>query len=212
MEPLTASSLSKQRLIIAAITLFAERGIDAVSLRMINREAGARNNSALHYHFGNKIGLVEAVVEFIQNWFEEVRETRLAAVEAAGDKAGVRDVLEAFISPYVSLLENESWGYNAVRFIARMELEGGPDIHAILNRFGRNSIDRIRKVLVKKLPDIPRKLLMQRLNFCIVSTIQGMADYKDLENSYLGDMSCSLQTLAKIYLDYNTAGLSAPVK
>ena len=211
MEPLNASEYSKRRLILAALALFAEKGIDAVSLRMINREAGARNNSALHYHFGSKVGLVEAVVGFIQNWFEEVREQSLAAVEAAGDQAEVRDILEAFISPYLQLLDSEEWGYHAVRFLARMELEGGADTHAILNRFSSTAMFRLKTPLINKLSHIPPKVVMQRLNFCIISVIHGMADYKDLENSYVGDMSCSLQELGKLYLDYNTAGLSAPI-
>jgi len=41
----------------AAERLFAERGIDAVSLRTINAEAGY-SVAALHYHFGTRDGLV----------------------------------------------------------------------------------------------------------------------------------------------------------
>jgi len=212
MEALSPSDYSKQRLMLAAIKLFAEQGIDGVSLRMINREAGAKNNSALHYHFGSKLGLVEAVVEFIQDWFEEAREDALSAVEAKGDDLQVRDILEAFIAPYLQLVENESWGYHAVRFLARMELEGGPAIHATLNRFATNSLTRFKKLLSKALPEVPRKLLMQRWNFCITSIIHGIADYKSLKNSYMGDVSCSLQKLGALYVDYNAAGLAAPVK
>lgn len=212
MEILSPSDFSKQRLILAAIKLFAEQSIDGVSLRMINREAGAKNNSALHYHFGNKLGLVEAVVEFIQDWFEGAREESLSAVEAKGDDLQVRDILEAFIEPYLQLIENETWGYHAVRFLARMELEGGPDIHLILNRFAAKAMTRFKKSLARALPEVPRKLLIQRWNFCITSIIHGIADYKSLENSYMGDVSCSLQKLGALYVDYNAAGLAAPVK
>ena len=212
MEALSASDQSKQRLILAAIKLFAEQGIDGVSLRMINREAGAKNNSALHYHFGNKSGLVEAVVEYIQDWFEEAREKALADVEGAGPVVAVRDILQAFISPYLQLVENETWGYHAVRFLARMETEGGEHVRSILNRFATKTMARFKKLLAKALPKIPRKLLMQRWNYCVSSIIQGIADYKNLKNSYLGDMSCSLKKLGALYLDYNVAGLSAPVE
>src|ERR687892_231101 len=43
-----------ERLIAAAESLFATHGIDGVSLREINRAAGARNASALQYHFGDR--------------------------------------------------------------------------------------------------------------------------------------------------------------
>ncbi len=211
MEAISASDHSKQRLILAAIKLFAEQGIDGVSLRMINREAGAKNNSALHYHFGSKLGLVEAVVEYIQAWFEEAREKALAAVEAAGEEVAVRDILEAFITPYLQLVENETWGYHAVRFLARMETEGGADIRSILNRFAARTMSRFKKLLLKALPQIPRRLLMQRWNYCVSSIMRGIADYRSLSNSYIGDMSCSLKKLGDLYLDYNAAGLAAPV-
>ncbi|NIB43591.1 TetR/AcrR family transcriptional regulator [Pseudomaricurvus alkylphenolicus] len=211
MQTLSASDLSKQRLILAALKLFAEQGIDAVSLRMINREAGAKNNSALHYHFGSKTGLVEAVVEFVQDWFEEAREEALKSVEGQ-KKPKVRDILRALVTPYLKLLKEEAWGYHAVRFIARMEMEGGPEIHDILNRFASKAMKRFTKLFSTALPDVPRKLLKQRLNFCITSIIKGMADYKSLKNSYMGDVSCSLDKLGEMYIEYNAAGLAASVK
>jgi AcrR family transcriptional regulator len=50
-------------LLDAAARLFAERGIDAVSVREINAAAGQRNNTALHYHFGDRAGLLRALIE-----------------------------------------------------------------------------------------------------------------------------------------------------
>ena len=48
-------------LIETAERLFAERGIDNVSLREINRAAGQKNVAALHYHFGTRESLLEAM-------------------------------------------------------------------------------------------------------------------------------------------------------
>jgi AcrR family transcriptional regulator len=56
-----ASEVADQ-LIRAAERLFAERGSDAVSLREINAAAGATNASAVQYHFGDRRGLVAAVL------------------------------------------------------------------------------------------------------------------------------------------------------
>ncbi|NIB44979.1 TetR family transcriptional regulator [Pseudomaricurvus alkylphenolicus] len=210
MAALSPSELSKQRLILAALKLFAEQGIDAVSLRMINRAAGAKNNSALHYHFGSKIGLVEAVVAFFQEWFELAREESFLAIEAQKNPS-VREIVDAFLAPYLKLLKEEEWGYHAVRFIARMEMEGGAEIRDILHRFADRAMKRFSKLLMTALPHVPPRQLKQRWNFCVTSIIQGMADYKNLENSYMGDVSCGLDRLGETYLDYNAAGLQAPV-
>ena len=50
-------------LIETAERLFAEKGIDNVSLREINRAAGQKNVAALHYHFGTRESLLEALFE-----------------------------------------------------------------------------------------------------------------------------------------------------
>ena len=49
-------------LIAAAERLFAARGIDGVSLREINREAQQRNTTSLQYHFGDREGLLRAIM------------------------------------------------------------------------------------------------------------------------------------------------------
>ena len=53
---------TRERLIRAAEKLFAERGVSGVSLREINREAGAKNAVAVQYHFGDRDGLLRAVL------------------------------------------------------------------------------------------------------------------------------------------------------
>jgi len=52
----------RQILLRTAEELFASRGIDAVSLNEINKTAGQRNTSALHYHFGSKEKLIDAII------------------------------------------------------------------------------------------------------------------------------------------------------
>src|SRR4029453_4911592 len=55
--------VTRQRLLDAAVLLFAERGVRGASLREINEAAGQRNTNALHYHFGDRDGLVRAIAE-----------------------------------------------------------------------------------------------------------------------------------------------------
>jgi AcrR family transcriptional regulator len=53
--------LTRARLVEAAEQLFAERGVDSVSIREVNRHAGLAP-SAVHYHFGSKEALLSAVI------------------------------------------------------------------------------------------------------------------------------------------------------
>ena len=56
------SEETRAQLISAGERLFAERGIEVVSMREITRAAGQRNATALQYHFGDRRGLVRAIL------------------------------------------------------------------------------------------------------------------------------------------------------
>ncbi len=75
---------TRARLIDAAERLFADRGIDSVSLREITRASGARNSIALQYHFTYRDGLVEAIVAKHLPVIEAGRHALLDQYEAAG--------------------------------------------------------------------------------------------------------------------------------
>src|SRR5438093_8463511 len=63
----TASASAQQDtrtlLLRAAAHLFARHGIDAVRIHDINSLAGQRNESSIHYYFGGRWQLVEAILE-----------------------------------------------------------------------------------------------------------------------------------------------------
>ena len=53
---------TKEALLGTAERLYAQRGLDAVSMREITREAGQKNSTALQYHFSSKEALVSAIM------------------------------------------------------------------------------------------------------------------------------------------------------
>src|SRR5689334_16334330 len=89
---------SREALILAAERLVAERGAK-VPLREIAVEAGQRNNSAVHYHFGSREGLLHAVVERRNTALEE----RRLALLAERDVVEIRDLLEVLVSPMLTV-------------------------------------------------------------------------------------------------------------
>ena len=58
----TRGDAARARLLDVAERLFAERGIDAVSLNSIAREANQLNASVMQYHFASKMGVIEAIL------------------------------------------------------------------------------------------------------------------------------------------------------
>jgi AcrR family transcriptional regulator len=59
---------TRARLIAAATTVFAERGVEGASVDAIAEEAG-RTSGALYAHFGSKEGLL---IELLESWRNEV--------------------------------------------------------------------------------------------------------------------------------------------
>lgn len=57
------SARTRERFIEAAQRLYAQRSIDSVSLNEITVAAGQKNRNALQYHFGNRDGLLQAIID-----------------------------------------------------------------------------------------------------------------------------------------------------
>jgi AcrR family transcriptional regulator len=111
------SGTTSDRLVRAAERLFAERGIDAVSLREINRVAGAKNASALQYHFGDRNGLLRAVLAKHQGAVEDRRHAMLDAYEAAG-QADLRALAGALVRPLAAKLADDDGGPAYLQIVA----------------------------------------------------------------------------------------------
>ncbi|HET7721128.1 MAG TPA: helix-turn-helix domain-containing protein, partial [Acidimicrobiales bacterium] len=107
------------RLLRAAERLFAERGVDAVSLREITRESGARNAIALQYHFTDRAGVVAAIAAKHEPGIEAARRALLDEYEAGPD-AGVelRPLAAALVRPLAAKLSDPDGGPEYLRIQA----------------------------------------------------------------------------------------------
>lgn len=86
-----------QRLVLAAERLFAERGVDAVSLRAVMAAAGT-NVASVHYHFGSKDALIEALIRQRSDAVAARRTVLLDEMEQTG-AVTARGLAEAFVVP-----------------------------------------------------------------------------------------------------------------
>lgn len=99
----TAGQETRQRLIQTAERLFATEGVNGVSLREIVRASGARNVTALQYHFGDRRGLLRAVLERHHRDVETARHALLDTYEA-GEQGGVHSLSAALVRPLAAKL------------------------------------------------------------------------------------------------------------
>ena len=96
-KPLIVAISIKGRLLSAALRLFAEHGINDVSMRTISAKAGSKNTGASQYHFGDKLGLIEGLLGQISERVWLPAEQRLQ--EAVLSDADLREILVRGIWP-----------------------------------------------------------------------------------------------------------------
>ncbi|MEO5724775.1 MAG: helix-turn-helix domain-containing protein [Ilumatobacteraceae bacterium] len=104
-------------LIRAAEDLFAERGSDAVSLREIVMAAGVANSSAVQYHFGDRRGLIRAVLAKHDPAIHAARHRLLDDYESAAVD-DVRTLAAALVKPLVAELGNADGGIGYLQLLA----------------------------------------------------------------------------------------------
>jgi len=79
--------------------LFARHGVARVTARQVHEAAGARNESALHYHFGNIEGLVAEIIRVHVEAVEVRRAPLVDAIGAAGQTGDLRALVRALAVP-----------------------------------------------------------------------------------------------------------------
>ena len=136
-------------LIRAAERLFAERGSDGVSLREINSEAGASNASAVQYHFGDRRGLVRAVLAKHEVDIERRRHALLDAYEAQ-ESPDVRSLAAALVDPLAAELSTEG-GVGYLQLVSDLYNRPNPTFDPDALEDGRQSFQRWRRLAVPQL-------------------------------------------------------------
>ena len=111
-------SSGRDALVNSARRLFAEQGIEAVSLREVARAAGHRNTNAVQYHFGDRHTLLVAVVEPFEH---DVGERRAALVDmlATEPVPSMRSIAGALVRPSAAMLETHD-GRDHLRIVAEL--------------------------------------------------------------------------------------------
>ncbi len=135
--PRQSAAADADRLLDTAVTLFARHGIAATTLRRVAQSAGV-SPAMLHYHFGDKDGLVAAAIA--QRILPAVEGLR-GAVTAAGENP--RAIVQGFLAAALQLGQSHPWLPGL--WVREVLCEGGA----------------LRELLVGRVADILPKALAQ---------------------------------------------------
>ncbi len=170
---------TRSRILDAAERLFVERGIDAVSLREIVRAAGQRNASALHYHFGSRDGVLEALIDLRMPAMNARRLALMTPVMTGKRKPTPRQLAEALVLPLAETIEPGAAHGNWVRLAAQIYANDSIGFAEIFRR--KNYDEGLRQVgiaLRMAHPGIPPLLLDQRNMLAVRQAVHALADWQ----------------------------------
>ncbi len=199
---------TRERLLLTALHLYAAEGLHAVSLRRISTEAGSRNSAAMHYHFQNKLGVVQALVKLIAR---ELRHIATALRAEHAPKRLLRSACRDTLRPLVLLPARQPWGSDAVQFLSRLVSENDADIAEMVNAMFAPFWQRVDQALEAQVPELPAPVRRLRLMFMTTNVLHGVAEVGWLSHTPLGDLSdFDEDTLVDHLVDYMIGGLQAP--
>ena len=180
------SQATRARLIRTAEQLFAERGVDAVSLNEISRIAGQRHSNVCQYHFGDRDGLIQAIIDKHVPGIVAAREAMFAALK---DDDGLGPMVRAFVRPVADKLRDPDGGAAFIRFSVQMIaanvllLEGkGP------YRFTVPGIEDLNRRLTHAVrgQNLPEAVRRERLTVASIMLFQGLAVYSTVRQAQGG--------------------------
>ncbi|WP_179402085.1 TetR/AcrR family transcriptional regulator [Burkholderia guangdongensis] len=153
---------TRTRLKEEAQRLFAQRGVDGVSVQDIISAAGQRNSASLRYYFGNKLELARELVVEGARLIDEERQARVDALEA-GHAVTLRAVLEALVFPVLSLADRTGQA-TYIRMISNLQLNNRAFLRDALENKWNVGYQRCLAHIRALLPEIPPRILDHRLS------------------------------------------------
>jgi len=181
------SVATRAKLIAVAERLFAEKGVEGVSLAEINRVARQRHSNACHYHFGSKDGLIQAILDKHVPTISANRNAMFDTMEVAGGDS-LADIVRAFVRPVAAKLFDPNGGKDFIRFNAQLVAR-----HTLASRghgppYSLPQTDRLNRKLRAAMASrsLPEGLIEGRLMMAAIMLFHGLADYSRLRDAAPG--------------------------
>jgi AcrR family transcriptional regulator len=202
---------TRTRILDAAERLFAENGLEAVSVRAILAEAGV-NVALANYHFGSREGLIEELLRDRLAPLDEERSRSLDDVEARREDARLEDVLRAFYLPMFRWMSERP---ASARLLARVAVSSNPRIREIHKSLQRDVLRRLAGAMEQKLPAaVTPAQRVTRFYFAVGIGIVTLLSWTDLVQSIRReggpDAVPGAETVLRQIVAMVAAGLRAP--
>lgn len=206
-----AGADTRVALILAAERLIAENGIDGVSLRQINAEAGQRNLSAAHYHFGSKDALIRSIYEYRLGSVNRRRQAMLDAIHADGLAEDMRSVVATIVRPIVDEIEGSDGGSFYIRFLAQAIGHPQGSTRRYFDSAVTEATSEAYELIARARPDISDRILGQRFGLIWEMIIHSLADRERYRVEHESKANGASDAFVNNLIDVVAGALMAPV-
>ena len=201
---------TREKLIDAAERLFARDGFEGASLREIMRDADA-NPAAVHYHFGGRDGLLEAVLDRV---VLPITDQRLAAFDRLRSRQpegplAVRDLVDAFLrADFDAIAALQRRGAGRAALVGRAYGQPSETVARIIDRQFEPVGAVYLPAFVEALAPLDAETVRWRVRWCAVGIIVALFSHADDADGPVDptDPEASLRRA----VDFVTGGLLVP--
>lgn len=203
------ASATRERLIEAGTRLFAEQGIDAVRVREINDLAGQRNASALHYHFGSREGLLQAILAEHREPMERHRIAMLDDLERQGRTRDLRAIVATMVLPLTAELATGK-GRAYLRILPQYIGRYSPSFSNLTSAYGPDGIRRTVALALACLDGVPDDERATRVDLTMEYVTYAVAR-RAREIDEGSPLRLPEERFVEVVLDLAVGGLATPV-
>jgi AcrR family transcriptional regulator len=210
MSPSAAPATTRERLLRAAETLFAQKGIAYTPAREIVRAAGQRNESALQYHFGGLEGLIDALwaERGVQvNVEREAMTAGLLTARGDGVKPDARQLCALGLLPAVRLARRDPQFHEFLKVVGQLAFTPREQLAQASRRYELSSVTSLVHAIRGAL-DVPAALLDRRLDLMSRFAMIALSQRARAGESFEG---ADAELWVESVLDAMTAILAGPV-
>jgi AcrR family transcriptional regulator len=157
---------SREKLVVSAERLFADRGFDGVSVRDIAKAAGV-NSALVGYYFRGKEGLLSEVYTRHCEPLKRERARLLEEYSKAAKGPTLEQVIEAFIRPSLEVTTDKHGRTDFTRLRAVLSAENSALLEKLVAENFVQSSGMFVDALCKCLPELTREDILWRFHFLL---------------------------------------------
>lgn len=209
------SDETKTVIVQTALRMFAERGIEGVSLSELRAASGQNNRSAIHYHFGNKDGLLDAVTLRLAARMEPLMQDSVQEGRGLMERGEL--TRERFIrimaKPFVTLYHKGTEGMDCLRMLSHLSHEQNDRqqarAFAPLQKYMGEMAVLLQSIMPTHTPNQLAPLLF--MSGCSLIEILICSHMLTREHTLAGDQVTApgLDAFVELVLSFVTGGLTA---